>query len=268
MLLAGVQPPRAHRQLVADASRLHPSSLSTKRPHRTAVALAGTTTRAGTAELHVVHLSPYTLDMAVEGGLRERKKSATRRALTAAALRLAVERGIDNVTVEDIAEAADVSVRTFFNYFATKEAAFVADDIERGRMFVSTVVAAPDDTPAWELLHQTAITTFSAAALPSREQAHKEQLIRSSPAVVSEMLAAFAGLEYDLVVELARRAPASGPLQPRLMANAVVAAVRAATETWLETATGTSESYVELLDEAFAGLSPSFPPDPARSTRG
>ena len=206
--------------------------------------------------------------MTVEGGLRERKKSATRSALMAAALRLGVERGMDNVTVEDIAEAAEVSVRTFFNYFATKEAAFVADDIERGRRFVTAVVDAPPDVPLWELLHQTAITTLSTAALPSREQSHKEQLIRSSPAVVSEMLAAFAELEHDLVVELARRAPTSGVLRPRLMANAVVAAVRAATETWLETAAGSSASYVELLDEAFAALSPSFPPDPVRSTRG
>ncbi|HEY5017289.1 MAG TPA: helix-turn-helix domain-containing protein, partial [Streptosporangiaceae bacterium] len=59
-------------------------------------------------------------------GLRERKKLATRQALGAAAMRLAIERGLENVLVEDIAAAADVSPRTFNNYFASKYEAICA----------------------------------------------------------------------------------------------------------------------------------------------
>jgi AcrR family transcriptional regulator len=56
-------------------------------------------------------------------GLREQKRIATKRALQLALLRLSLERGFDTVTVEEVALSAQVSTRTFFNYFATKEEA-------------------------------------------------------------------------------------------------------------------------------------------------
>ncbi|WP_375406828.1 TetR/AcrR family transcriptional regulator [uncultured Amnibacterium sp.] len=59
-------------------------------------------------------------------GLREQKRLATKRALQLALLRLALERGFDSVTVEEVAQAAQVSTRTFFNYFTTKEEALAA----------------------------------------------------------------------------------------------------------------------------------------------
>lgn len=57
-------------------------------------------------------------------GLRERKKQQTRLAISDVATRLFIERGFDNVTVAEVAEAADVSVNTIFNYFSTKEELF------------------------------------------------------------------------------------------------------------------------------------------------
>src|SRR5512146_1524689 len=61
------------------------------------------------------------------GGLRARKKIETRLALARAAMRLFEERGYAATTVDDIAAAANVSRRTFFRYFATKEEVFIVD---------------------------------------------------------------------------------------------------------------------------------------------
>lgn len=60
-------------------------------------------------------------------GLRERKRLATRHAIQFACLNLVAERGLERVTVEQISVRADISPRTFFNYFPTKEAALVGD---------------------------------------------------------------------------------------------------------------------------------------------
>ncbi|MES1212507.1 MAG: helix-turn-helix domain-containing protein, partial [Leifsonia sp.] len=56
-------------------------------------------------------------------GLRERKRLATRRAILLAAITVVRERGLEAATVDEIARIADVSPRTFFNYFSSKEEA-------------------------------------------------------------------------------------------------------------------------------------------------
>ncbi|WP_067972164.1 TetR/AcrR family transcriptional regulator [Mycolicibacter icosiumassiliensis] len=82
-------------------------------------------------------------------GLRERKKADTRRALSDAALQLTLERGLENVTREDIAGLAGVSPRTFSNYFSTKYEALAYRQTERLRRSVALLRERPDDEPLW-----------------------------------------------------------------------------------------------------------------------
>ncbi|MFI7634743.1 TetR/AcrR family transcriptional regulator [Nonomuraea sp. NPDC049400] len=82
-------------------------------------------------------------------GLRERKKQRTRRALVEAALRLFDEKGYEETTLAEIAAAADVSTRTFFSYFASKEDVVFYDS--EGRMEQAVAVLAdrqPEESPA------------------------------------------------------------------------------------------------------------------------
>jgi AcrR family transcriptional regulator len=74
------------------------------------------------------------------GGRRERKKAATREALCEAATRLFLERGFDAVTVAEIADAADVSKMTVFNYFERKEDMFFDRDAEAWALMRGTIV--------------------------------------------------------------------------------------------------------------------------------
>ncbi|MGZ4661392.1 MAG: TetR/AcrR family transcriptional regulator [Arthrobacter sp.] len=61
----------------------------------------------------------------IVGGLRERKRAATRAAITAVARSLTAERGLNGFTVEEVCEQTDISRRTFFNYFPSKEDAII-----------------------------------------------------------------------------------------------------------------------------------------------
>ncbi|MFC7760808.1 TetR/AcrR family transcriptional regulator [Catellatospora bangladeshensis] len=75
--------------------------------------------------------------------LRERKKEATRQALHEATLRLALERGLDAVTVDAVADEAGVSRRTFSNYFANKEDALLHGDRVRVTRLLERLRARP-----------------------------------------------------------------------------------------------------------------------------
>src|SRR5436189_3170704 len=102
------------------------------------------------------------------GGMRERKKLATREALSAAALRLALENGPENVRVDEIAEAAGVSPRTYNNYFSSREQAIVAAiSAERALRIAAALRDRPADEPLSEAVITAVVEQYVAEADPA-----------------------------------------------------------------------------------------------------
>jgi AcrR family transcriptional regulator len=175
-------------------------------------------------------------------GLRERKKVATRQALSEAAMRLAVERGLDNVLVEDIAEAAGVSTRTFNNYFASKYEAICALQQDRAIRVGEALRSRPPGEPLWESITQAVSSQFGSAPIDDGPagQSQKEwiagiRLVITSPALVGEYLKVQGLVQYHLAAAMAERIGTSldTDMFPRIMAGAVSAAMQAAMERWL-----------------------------------
>lgn len=93
-------------------------------------------------------------------GLRERKKADTRRALSDAALKLAFEHGLDDVTREAIANLAGVSLRTFNNYFTGKYEALAYRQTERMRRSISLFRERPVREPLWTSMTEAMLGPF------------------------------------------------------------------------------------------------------------
>ncbi|MEV5327067.1 TetR/AcrR family transcriptional regulator [Nonomuraea sp. N2-4H] len=164
-------------------------------------------------------------------GLRERKKAETRQAVHEAALRLVVEHGLDAVTVESIADAANISRRTFSNYFSSKEDALLYGEEQRIRALVERVRAQPPELSAWEALRVSADELQDELGEPHREWAVRTRLAKRHPSLLARQLANHAGLERDLVEAVADR---KADVPPRVLAAAFLVALRLASHQWTE----------------------------------
>ncbi|MGW6904997.1 TetR/AcrR family transcriptional regulator [Streptomyces sp. NPDC054940] len=203
-------------------------------------------------------------------GLRERKKQATREALREAALRLAMERGPDQVRVEDIAEAAGVSPRTYNNYFASREQAIVsAVTADREARIAAAVAARPAGVRLADAVTDAVVEQYTNAG----EHEHRAMLlITTRTALRDAFLDATAGIEPPLTTVIAERLHDTGTPTARVLAASVTAAVRIAWEGWLQPAenAGTAGSFgagglvvpsgslPDQLRAALAPLAPAF----------
>jgi len=168
-------------------------------------------------------------------GLRERKKLAVRQALGGAALRLAVERGLENVTIEDITGDAGVSVRTFGNYFSTKYEAICALGTDRARRIGAELLARPAREPLWEAIGAAVLAHYEGIdQAPDREWLAGLKLVLNAPPVRGEYLKVNSAMQEALAEAIAERTGTdmARDMYPQVLAGAVIAATQVATRRW------------------------------------
>lgn len=190
-----------------------------------------------------------------QDGLRERKKAATRRALAMAAMRLAIQRGLDNVHIEDIADAAGVSARTFNNYFASKYEAICALAMERSQLIGEALRSRPPAEPLMDALISAAVEPYAPANhVPDREWIGGVRLVVMSPALQGEYLRTQHAARQSLAAAIADRlgADLDTDMFPAVMAGAVSAAIQVAHERWLRS--DPPVALVPLIRQALAQL--------------
>jgi AcrR family transcriptional regulator len=203
-------------------------------------------------------------------GLRERKKQQTRIALSWAAIRLTVERGWDNVRVEDIAAEAGVSPRTFNNYFAGKGEAIAARHLDRALLIAEELRAQPAGRPLWEAVTSAVLTRFamedtgtdhagSGFEGTSDQWLAGVRLMVAEPALQHEFVKAGVAAEAELAAAIAERTgtDVARDLYPRLVAGAVGAAITVATDQWLRAEPPVS--MADLLRDALGQLAAGLP---------
>jgi len=188
-------------------------------------------------------------------GRRERKKLATRRALSSAALQLATERGLENVTIEDIAARADVALRTFGNYFASKYEAICATAVDRAREIGVSLLERPADEPLWE-----ALITVVPEHYQGGDQAFDPKsmtaigLILNSPAIRGEYLKVNSEMQDALAAAIAARTGTDleTDMYPQILAGAVTAASQVALRRWFRA--DPPEPLRPIIERAFRQL--------------
>ncbi|MET0416825.1 MAG: TetR family transcriptional regulator [Actinoplanes sp.] len=182
----------------------------------------------------------------MSSGLRDRKKQQTRAALTMAALRLVDERGLDRVTVEEISEAADVSPRTFFNYFATKDDALIGEPLDGVH---DQLLAVPSEVPL--------LAAVLEVLRPAIEQIQAERdvwllrmrVIKDNPALLQALFARGAEAQQETTDAIAARTGLPrDSAYPHLAASLTSAAFHAAMMRWAGT---DGRPLADFVDEAF-----------------
>jgi AcrR family transcriptional regulator len=186
-------------------------------------------------------------------GRRDRKKQQTRAALIAAALRLVDERGFERVTVEEISEAADVSSRTFFNYFATKDDAVIGDPLVGGAELRERLLAVTPGIPIIGALLLAMAPAIAQIEADRELWGVRLRVLNNNPMLLPVLFARGTAAESEFVAAIAARARVGvDHLYPQLAASVTGAAFRTSMLRWAAGDGGRPLS--ELVNEAFGML--------------
>ncbi len=168
-------------------------------------------------------------------GLRARKKLRTRQTIERVALDLIEAQGFDSTTVDEIAAAADISPRTFFHYFPSKEDALLADYSARLDQIVAALKASPADRPAWAALREAFLAVGADYETERDHLLRRFRIIRSAPSVAARNLQLQARWEDAVAAAVTDwlELDSDQDIRPRLIAGAALAAMRASLQRWL-----------------------------------
>jgi AcrR family transcriptional regulator len=196
------------------------------------------------------------------GGLRERKRAATRAAITAAARSLTAQRGLNGYTVEELCEQVDVSRRTFFNYFPSKEDALIGHfDDEVSEELVAEFIRGGSSSPAGTIsptLLQD-LVGFSLAiademSMPREDIAQLIQVISKEPQIMAKMVGASESREADFAALVATREGVSPDHPVVQMATLAFGAISRKSGAQYFTAGNTADYHQVLLGNIHAAV--------------
>ncbi|GGG18541.1 TetR family transcriptional regulator [Rhodococcoides trifolii] len=192
-------------------------------------------------------------------GLRERKRLATRRQIETSAVDLVLEHGYDAVTVEMICAASNISTRSFFNYFPSKDAAVVGEMINiPDEDSINRII---DDHPSNPLLG--VVRVFESTLVGAEDEFElvllRQKIVKSNPELMQRHFRTMLELEEAVttVVEKRLRAnPQGRHLTGRVQADEEALAIVMTAGTAMKyvfrrwQATGRTQSRAELLTPA------------------
>ena len=183
-------------------------------------------------------------------GLRERKKIKTRQAIRRAAFRLIDENGYAATTVEQIAEAAEVSPSTFFRYFPSKESLLLADDLDP--LILAAFEAQPPDLSLIQAFRRSYEAVM--AHLPSDQlefENTRQRLMFSIPELKAAMYDEYYRTVNVMAEAISRRIgrPASD-FEVRVFVGALTGAMMAA----YDNAPQTADTIYRAMDFVDAGM--------------
>jgi len=156
-------------------------------------------------------------------GLRERKRRAARETIAAAARRLFAERGFDAVTVSQVAAAAEVSEKTVFNYFPTKEDLAFAGREEGVARLVTDITERPSGTSVLDVFRALTATVLDAFVAPGDESLLTvAKIIRDSPALQQRLTVGWESGAAAITTAVAETSGATdGDLVPSIVARSL-----------------------------------------------
>ncbi|MGW7353074.1 TetR family transcriptional regulator [Streptomyces sp. NPDC054784] len=197
-------------------------------------------------------------------GLRERKKQRTRDSLIRVSHELFVDKGYDETTVDEIADAVDVSQRTFFRYFASKEAVAFALQDEVEAQFIDAVADRPADEAPLRALRSALDANWSRIGdaiqevVPISVHMRLSQVIETTPSLLAVQMRRASETEDRLVTVLATREgldPREDP-RPRVLVALFAGVMRAAGRQWSAGDDITVESQRRAVEQCMDLMGP------------